>query len=314
MHMPATVYLEGPMTDSNEFYQRGLESFKQHNYDDALVFFSRAIELKDCFIEAHYHRGLTYIALHRYNYALMDFKRAITCDSSFAAAYYQCGWIYFIQNDNQRALENFTRAIERHPSFASAYFKRGIIYHNRLRRYEEALADFERAERYGYWGGKVFSDKIRQRQSLARHYEQDRSAIALRKLSKEQASASALLPPAVLIALDDSWEQRSVVLLLEGQGFTVIEANDGLDVLSQFARQLFDLILIDLYLPFMDGFELIGELRRRDEDISILVFTAHATPENEELVRRAGASDFLARPCQDEQIIIRVKALLAGRS
>lgn len=311
MHMSATVYLEGPMTDSNEFYQRGLESLKLNNYDDALAYFTRAIALETCFVKAHYQRGLTYIALRRYDYALTDFKWAIECDSSFAAAYYQCGWIYFIQNDNQRALENFTQAIERNPSFAAAYFNRGIIYHNRMRRYDEALADFERAERYGYWGGKIFAEKTRQRQNLARHYEQDRSAIALRKLSKEQVSES--LHPTILIALDDSLAQSHIVSLLAGQGFTVREADDGLDVLSQFAQQSFDMILLDLYLPFMDGFELIGELRRRDEDISILVVTSLTTPENEELARRAGASDFLARPCQDEYLVIRVKTLLAAR-
>ena len=103
----------------------------------------------------------------------------------------------------------------------------------------------------------------------------------------EPAPASVAPPPQplprplqVLLAEDNSVNQRLAVRLLEKQGHTVVVANNGVEALAALERQPFDLILMDVQMPEMDGFEATARIRAREADGGrrqpIIAMTAHA--------------------------------------
>ncbi|MBD2598269.1 tetratricopeptide repeat protein [Nostoc spongiaeforme FACHB-130] len=121
---------------------QGYRSMEQ--YDQALQYFNRAIELYPQYVEAIAHRGITYRLMERYEEALQDFNRAIEIDSKHEWAIAHRGITYRLMERYEEALQDFNRAIEIDSKHEWAITHRGIIY-RLMECYEEALQDFNRA-------------------------------------------------------------------------------------------------------------------------------------------------------------------------
>jgi len=109
-----------------------------------------------------------------------------------------------------------------------------------------------------------------------------------------------------ILVVDDRWENRSVMVnLLQPIGFEIIEANDGQEGLKMALNHLPDLIITDLVMPIMDGFEFMKELRNSPElkDVIILASSASIFESHQYKSYNAGANAFLPKPIQAEQII-----------
>jgi signal transduction histidine kinase/ActR/RegA family two-component response regulator len=108
-----------------------------------------------------------------------------------------------------------------------------------------------------------------------------------------------------ILVVDDHWENRSVIVnLLEPLGFSVIEANDGKAGLAQAKATAPDLIITDLAMPVMDGWELLQQLQQ-DPQLSqtpVLVCSASAFESDRQKSLNIGGSDFLAKPVQAEEL------------
>lgn len=104
----------------------------------------------------------------------------------------------------------------------------------------------------------------------------------------------------ILVAEDNVVNQRMVRRLLEKKGFVVHLVEDGLDVLTALERENYDLILMDMQMPVMDGIEATKKIRQREEGtgchIPIIALTANAMPEDRERCIEAGMDDFLSKP------------------
>ncbi|MCU0544822.1 MAG: ATP-binding protein [Oscillatoriaceae cyanobacterium Prado104] len=111
--------------------------------------------------------------------------------------------------------------------------------------------------------------------------------------------------PRHILIVDDKWENRSVVVnLLEPIGFTFTEAENGQIGLEKARQQLPDLIITDLAMPVMDGFEMLRQLRA-DEQLShlpVIVSSASVTELDRQMSLDAGSNDFLAKPVQAEEL------------
>ncbi len=105
--------------------------------------------------------------------------------------------------------------------------------------------------------------------------------------------------PMTILVVDDHWENRAVVSsLLEPLGFNVIEAGHGKDGLDQLRSQSPDLIITDLAMPVMDGFELIKTIRHTQDlkHYPIAVSSASVSPTDQQMALEQGGDYFLAKP------------------
>jgi two-component system cell cycle response regulator DivK len=103
---------------------------------------------------------------------------------------------------------------------------------------------------------------------------------------------------------------------LHRKGYEVLVARDGAEGLVQAKNQVPDLILMDLGLPVLDGWEVTRQLRAAPETaaIPIVALSAHAMPEDRERALAAGCNDFIAKPTDFPRLLDRIEALLRARS
>ncbi|MBI4517725.1 MAG: PAS domain S-box protein [Deltaproteobacteria bacterium] len=121
----------------------------------------------------------------------------------------------------------------------------------------------------------------------------------------------------ILLAEDNAVNQKLVVRLLEKRGHTVVVAGNGNEALAALEREPFDLVLMDVQMPEMDGFEATAEIRRREaatgnpraHRVPIIAMTAHALKGDEERCLAAGMDAYVAKPI-DSQSLLRTIARL----
>lgn len=106
----------------------------------------------------------------------------------------------------------------------------------------------------------------------------------------------------ILVAEDNPINQRLVARLLEKEGHRVVLAGNGKEALSHWGRQPFDLILMDVQMPVMDGYEATREIRNAERvsraHTPIVALTAHAMASDRQQCLNAGMDDFLTKPIQ----------------
>jgi DNA-binding response OmpR family regulator len=113
----------------------------------------------------------------------------------------------------------------------------------------------------------------------------------------------------ILVIDDEPTLVATVRYNLERDGYEVITASDGPSALSLARAERPDLILLDLMLPVMDGFE-VCRLLRRDMDASILMLTAKAEEVDKVVGLELGADDYVTKPFSMRELLARVRALL----
>jgi len=111
---------------------------------------------------------------------------------------------------------------------------------------------------------------------------------------------------AILVAEDNPVNQRLMVRMLEKRGHRVTLAGNGAEALEVVAREAFDLILMDVQMPEMDGLTATAMIRQReagtDRHQRIVALTAHAMKGDEELCRSSGMDDYLSKPVQPAEL------------
>lgn len=108
----------------------------------------------------------------------------------------------------------------------------------------------------------------------------------------------------ILIA-DDKWENRSVIVsLLEPLGFTVIEAEDGQDGLTKATQMKPDLIITDIMMPIMDGYQFLQQIRQSEmlKPLPVIVSSASVSSMDQQQSLDAGGNDFLTKPVEADEL------------
>jgi DNA-binding response OmpR family regulator len=113
----------------------------------------------------------------------------------------------------------------------------------------------------------------------------------------------------ILTVEDDERIRSAVKLALEDEGWTVDEAGSGEEAIGAFQRQTPDVVLIDIMLPGIDGFELCRNLRRHS-DVPIVMVTARNDTHDVVAGLEAGADDYLTKPFAPKELSARIRALL----
>jgi DNA-binding response OmpR family regulator len=113
----------------------------------------------------------------------------------------------------------------------------------------------------------------------------------------------------ILAVEDDERIRTAVRLALEDEGWDVEEAESGERALELFGGSPFDVVLIDLMLPGIDGFELCRSVRR-NSDVPIIMVTARTDTHDVVAGLEAGADDYLTKPFEPKELSARIRALL----
>ncbi len=119
--------------------------------------------------------------------------------------------------------------------------------------------------------------------------------------------------PAVMV-VDDSLTVRSITSsLLEREGYRVTTAKDGVDALEKLKDMLPQVMLLDIEMPRMDGFELANKLRAdpRTRGIAIIMITSRTAAKHRRQAIQIGVDGFLGKPYQEAELLLQIKALLA---
>ncbi len=120
-------------------------------------------------------------------------------------------------------------------------------------------------------------------------------------------------PAARILVVDDNRGFRiSTTALLRQDGYEVVAVESGEQALEASRAARFDLLLVDLRMPDMDGFSLVRLLRRVGERAPILIVSAFGSAATSGLALRLGADDFLTKPFEPERLSARITGLLGS--
>ena len=112
-----------------------------------------------------------------------------------------------------------------------------------------------------------------------------------------------------ILVVDDSEDVRlALTTILEDAGYEIFEASDGAQVPEMVAEHRPDLVLLDVAMPKVNGFETLRNMKanKATSDIPVLMVTAKGRPEDLSLARSLGARDFISKPWADGEVELRV--------
>lgn len=114
----------------------------------------------------------------------------------------------------------------------------------------------------------------------------------------------------ILVVEDDKHVRKLMNAVLKREGYEVLTAENGIQALEVLEVQHIDLIILDIMMPGMDGYEFAEELRNANNMIPILMATAKQLPEDKKKGFRLGTDDYMTKPVDTEEMLLRIQALL----
>jgi len=129
----------------------------------------------------------------------------------------------------------------------------------------------------------------------------------------ESATQQPSIKGTVLVVDDERATRHTLADLLHREGYQVVEAASGPEALDFLASQPFDLVMLDLKMPEMDGTEVLQAARPLAPDTVFIILTAYGTLDSAMIAIRNGASDYLLKPSSPQEIVRAVQVGLAQR-
>ncbi len=114
----------------------------------------------------------------------------------------------------------------------------------------------------------------------------------------------------ILVVDDDKNTRRLLKAVLESEMYTVHTAENGEDALAVMDREHIDLAVLDVMMPKMDGYEFTKLLRENQNNLPILMISARQLPRDKHKGFLVGTDDYMTKPIDEEEMLLRIKALL----
>jgi len=123
------------------------------------------------------------------------------------------------------------------------------------------------------------------------------------------------LPKKVLVVDDNQDSRELVVKVLKNKGYEMIEATDGEEAIEKAVGERPDLILLDISIPKLDGYEVTRRLKSREEfkETPIVALTAHAMKGDRAKALEAGCEGYISKPINVRELPAQVKSFIKGR-
>ena len=116
------------------------------------------------------------------------------------------------------------------------------------------------------------------------------------------------MPKKILIVEDEANIRELLRLYLEREGYTVLEAENGVEVIKKWKSDKPDMLLLDVMMPVMDGWEVCREIRA-ESDVPIIMLTAKGETADRVSGLEMGADDYIVKPLEMPEVIARVRAV-----
>jgi DNA-binding response OmpR family regulator len=114
----------------------------------------------------------------------------------------------------------------------------------------------------------------------------------------------------ILVADDDKHTRMLIQAILEEANYTVFTAENGEQALEVMDKEHIDLVVLDIMMPKMDGYEFTKLLRESDNNLPILMVSAKQLPADKRKGFLVGTDDYMTKPIDEEEMLLRIKALL----
>ena len=114
----------------------------------------------------------------------------------------------------------------------------------------------------------------------------------------------------ILVVDDDLHTQKLIKTVLENENYNVITACNGLEALDVIDREYIDLVVLDVMTPQMNGYEFTEALREGNNNLPILMVSAKQLPSDKKKGFLVGTDDYMTKPIDEEEMVLRIKALL----
>ena len=114
----------------------------------------------------------------------------------------------------------------------------------------------------------------------------------------------------ILVVDDDKNTRLLFKAILEHENYTVFVASNGVEAMDVMDKNHIDLVVLDIMMPQMDGYEFTRVLRENDDNLPILMVSAKHLPQDKKKGFLAGTDDYMAKPIDEEEMVLRIKALL----
>ncbi len=114
----------------------------------------------------------------------------------------------------------------------------------------------------------------------------------------------------ILVVEDDRALREGLTMNFRLRGYRVLEARDGREGMTAAFEERPDLIILDLMLPGLTGFDILGELREREVDVPVLILSARDAVDDKVSGFRMGADDYVTKPFQLPELVARVEGML----
>ena len=124
---------------------------------------------------------------------------------------------------------------------------------------------------------------------------------------------SKIMPAKILVADDEPNIVRLLRLYLRNEGYDVVAAADGREALDRFSHESPDLVVLDLMMPELGGFEVCTEIRKHSS-VPVLILTARSDDVDKIVGLEMGADDYITKPFNPREVVARVKAALRRRN
>ncbi len=118
----------------------------------------------------------------------------------------------------------------------------------------------------------------------------------------------------ILVVDDESGIRTSVKAILQDEGYTVIASEEGVDALARVASEKLDAVLLDVWMPGMDGIEVLKGIKQLDQDLPVIIMSGHGTIETAVKATKLGAYDFLEKPLSIDRLALVLRNALSQRN
>lgn len=122
------------------------------------------------------------------------------------------------------------------------------------------------------------------------------------------------MPDKACLIVEDSPSMRQLLSLALGRirGLEMVEAGDGVEGIKELAARKFDIVIVDINMPIMDGLKLVKHIRndKVHRDVPVLIVTTEGYPETMDRAMHLGVNGYLIKPIQAPQVLAKVKELL----
>jgi FOG: CheY-like receiver len=113
----------------------------------------------------------------------------------------------------------------------------------------------------------------------------------------------------ILIAEDEDTNYMLLSEYLEPTGAKIFRAHNGLEVIELYHKTSIDLLLLDMKMPMMSGFEAVRKIRENDDKLPIIAQTAYAMAGDKERIILAGCNDYIAKPIKENVLFDKINAI-----